>query len=128
MSFQTVWDGLRHIDWGMWAMLGLLLWIAGWMVAGVVAVIIDHFKEFPARQRVKEFLRLAGLLAPGILFLVWSPHGLFSTPGDQTVKLEMAWLAWPILCYYIGHNDGKKEVQRKLDEEDARRREQARKV
>jgi hypothetical protein len=41
-------------------------------------------------------------------------------------KQFVAWLAWPILSYAIGHRDGKNEVQLKLDaiyEESAQERE-----
>jgi hypothetical protein len=54
MNPEAIWAWLRDLDWGMWAALGLMLWIAYCVVVGAVAGIVGivgRFRGLPPRQR-----------------------------------------------------------------------------
>ncbi len=107
----TIWARLGNLDWWMWAAFGLMLFIVCCAVVQAVTGIVREIKTPPPRGWADEALRSAGLIGPGILFLVWSPPGVFYSEGsDRGLGALLAWVAWPIFCYHIGHADGKKDV------------------
>jgi hypothetical protein len=135
MILEAFWDWVENADLPT-LLLGLgfvafVLYIAYELVNWFIKR-ISHDPTTPQRWWGGCW-RVVRLLGPGVLFWIWCPYHLFTASnelsGERAVSLLFAWLAWPILCYAIGREDGKREMQPKLDalydalhEESARKR------
>lgn len=65
------------------------------------------------------------MLAPSWIIRTRHPVLDLDPEPSMSPKQLVAWLAWPIISYAVGHYNGKEEVQRQLDaiyEEAARER------
>jgi hypothetical protein len=108
MSLERIWAWLGDLDFPTVIVLSIALVFCWVQLCG----------KFGERPGWGKFWRPVGLFGPGIAFWVLSLDHTFTAnqPGAITpVARVVVWLAWPILCYKIGHQDGKAEMQPKLD-------------
>jgi hypothetical protein len=74
------------------------------MIGFIIEQVVKENGPITSRDCWNGFCRVACLLGPGIMFWVWAPpHTAMSEPQ------ALVWLAWPILAYTYGRNDGKSE-------------------
>ena len=121
MSLEAIWDWIGRANlFELLFALGFVALVLG-MVHELVNWLIKCFNSDPTAPNRwwAGCWRVARLLGPGVLFWVWCPYHIFTASNEisaaRTISLFAAWIAWPILNYSIGHQDGKKELQLKMD-------------